>query len=195
MFDRRAVLTVMPFAIAGCMEDAGTGTQTSEATNAATAVPSGTQGVPSVPGNRVLSPQIAFGSPTAPAFTEVAVSLHCGATRAFTATTLRNRLAAARAGQRVVVVTHYVRTENEIPLGVSLLQTGDRYPEALMALLGLSARLNRALSAAEANQFLIGAGFARDPRIAEADARLALGLARVTYDSAGVTQTPFIREG
>lgn len=195
MLDRRAVLAAMPLALASCMEDGGAVPEVAAAPVSEGMPSAGYSGIPDVPGNRVLSPQVAFGSPNAPAFTEVAVSLHCGATRAFTASTLRNRMAAARAGQRVVIVTHYVRTENEIPVGVALLQTGARYPEALMALLGLSARLNRALSAAESNQFLAGAGFARDPRITEADARLALGLARVTYDSAGVTQTPFIREG
>lgn len=184
---RRAALVAMPLAIAGCMDD----------TNPVPVAPAPTSssGVPQAPGNPALSPQVAYGPPGAARFSECAVSLHCGATRAFTATTLRDRIAAARAGQRVVILTHYVRTANEIPLGVSLLQTGARYPEALLALLGLSARLDRALSDAEANQFLTGAGFSRDPRINAADARLALGLARQAYDSIGVTQTPYIAEG
>ena len=194
MLDRRALLALMPLAVAGCVEETGVAPASAPAP-ATAAPPDGDRPqIPAVPGNAALAPQVAFGPASAPAFSEVALSLHCGATRAFTAGPLRTLLASARAGQRVVVVTHYARTANEIPLGVSLLQTGPRYPEALMAMLGLSARLGRALSAAEADQFLQGAGFARDPRISAADARLALGLARVTYDRAGVTQTPYIRE-
>lgn len=177
--------------LAGCVPEAGqTSLPPAPAPDSAAATV-----LPKLPGNRALSPQVAFGNTSLPDFTEAAVSLHCGATRAFAGTTLRRLLADARAGRRTLILTHYVRTANEIPLGISLLQTADRYPEAMLAMLGLSSRLGRALSGAEAAQFLAGAGFQADPTISASDARLALGLARIAYDSAGLSETPFIREG
>jgi hypothetical protein len=194
VIDRRAALclTSATLVLSGCIAE---DTQNDFASGEAPIAPLQARSVPAMTGNRVLSPQVVYGHPSATSYTEAALSLHCGATRTYTASTLRGRLAEARSGRRLVVLSHYVRTANEIPLGIELLQTGDRYPEALLAMLGLSARVGRALSAAEASQYLTCAGFSKSPGIRAQDARVALGTVRVAYDEAGLLATPFIREG
>lgn len=152
------------------------------------------RGVAEFPGNDAISPQIVLGSDSAQHITELAVSLHCGATRSFSKTRFPTLISEVKSGNRAIIMTHYPRTPNEIPLGVTLLRTGDRYGEAMLALLGASASRGRSFSDVEAQNFLANAGFTFDPRITKADARQALGMARVAYDTYGMTTTPFIRE-
>lgn len=146
-------------------------------------------------GNKTYSPQVVYGPRSAKKYTELAISLHYGASRDYLKGPFHQRLAEASVGQRMLIVTHYIRTPNEVPLGELLLRRGPKYPEAMMAVMGLTAAMGPAISEREAEEFLNDASYPAVSSINPANPRFALGAARMVYDEAGPKETPFIREG
>ena len=129
-------------------------------------------------------------------FTEIGFSLHCGGTRDWFRANGFKLADDIAQGRTVAFFSHLVRSENEIPVGVEMMRVGQaRYPEAVVACIGLSMRLDRPLGAAELREFLASLDMPPAPELQYADAELRLlAVAKAYYEGLGIRETPFIRQ-
>lgn len=141
-------------------------------------------------------PQFTLGRVSAREFLEVGFSLHCGASRNWFRQSFPAVAHSTRAGQRIVMFSHVVRTDAEMAVGKVIMAVGPaRYGDAMMAVLALTNAENRGLSAAEVSSFLPAAGYARSTGANDALAEMALTGVRVAYEAIGVRSTPYVSSG
>lgn len=129
-------------------------------------------------------------------FTEIGFSLHCGGTRDWFRANGFKLADDIAQGRTVAFFSHLVRSENEIPVGVEMMRVGqDRYPEAVVACIGLSTRLDRPLGAADVREFLASLDIPLASELLYDDAELRLlAVAKAYYEGLGIRETPFIRQ-
>lgn len=140
-------------------------------------------------------PQVLLGEDSAPAFTEIGFSLHCGASRRWFRDNFPQLARECAAGRRQAMLSHVPRTEAEILVGIEIMGVNEaQYGDALIATLALTLTDDRSLSASEIARFLPAAGYRRQGGRNVSQARLALITTRVLYESLGVDATPYVRE-
>ena len=198
-FNRRIVLTsaggMVPMMLSGCLDTVPLDLQLPSFVSEEQDSPVETQGEFSPE-----PPQFFQAEPNAPQaardFVEIGFSLHCGGTRDWFRD---NGLALAddiSSGRTLAFFSHLVRSENELPVGVELMRVGEaRYPEAVLASIGLSLKLNRSVSALEVKEYLRALGMRPQTPFKEKTAEIRLlGVAKVYYEGLGISETPFIKK-
>ena len=128
-------------------------------------------------------------------FVELAFSFHCGATRDWFRANGKKLANDIQQGRTVAYCSHLIRSVNEIPVGVELMSVGQQaYPEAVVATLGLTMRLDRAVSVDEVRQLIASMGFPREGGLNPEDAELRLyAVAKAYHHGLGINETPFVK--
>lgn len=187
---KRGLIACAPFVLLAACQETG-GTAASPSTLQFTSI------APPRPGSTPLLPvpQFYLGQETAPSFTEIGFSLHCGASRDWFLQQYRPLWRAAKAGQRSAMFSHVIRTEAELEAGIAVMAVGpDAYPDAMFAVIALTLAEGRPLSAREIGAFLPSAGYPRRGQTNDDHSKAALMAVRVLYEGINVKATPYVNE-
>lgn len=149
------------------------------------------------PPDAMRGAQILLGEPSAPKRMVLGVSLHCDGTRAYFREHGARLAREVADGERLILLTHIVRTGRELPVGVELLALGSAlYPEAFLGALALSVELDEPVSLPMVREYVAMKGW----EVVEGKERtrgflVALLATRRAYEEElGVKKTPFVQE-
>ena len=150
------------------------------------------------PPDAIQGAQILLGEASASKRMVLGVSLHCGGTRAYFREHGSRLAREVGDGERLILLTHIVRTPRELPVGVELLRLGSAlYPEAFLGALALSVELDEPVSLPMVKEFVA----MKEWDVVEGNEHtkgfLAALLAtrRAYEEELGVKKTPFVQEG